>query len=191
MVALVTDYCKHGDINEFIEKNHKSPQQFRKYRDSWNKKTTDEPMFVLFETTSKCNLRCTMCVQSVGYEQTERMQDQLFLKSIKEISDLRIPAVAMNQINEPLLDKKIYNKIKIVSEVNSVVDIHMNTNAVLLNKVNSEKILNSNLTRLLLGFDGYSKEVFEKVRDRAKYDQVFNNIINFLELKKKMKKFFQ
>ena len=78
MVALVTDYCKHGDINEFIEKNHKSPQQFRKYRDSWNKKTTDEPMFVLFETTSKCNLRCTMCVQSVGYEQTERMQDQLF-----------------------------------------------------------------------------------------------------------------
>ena len=58
------------------------------------------------------------------------MQDQLFLKSIKEISDLRIPAVAMNQINEPLLDKKIYDKIKIVSEVNSVVDIHMNTNAV-------------------------------------------------------------
>ena len=65
----------------------------------------------------------------------------------------------------------------------------MNTNAVLLNKVNSEKILNSNLTRLLLGFDGYSK-VFEKVRDRAKYDQVFNNIINFLELKKKDEKNF-
>ena len=55
-------------------------------------------MFVLFETTSKCNLRY-YCVQSVGYEQTERMQDQLF-KINKEISDLRIPAVAMDQINE-------------------------------------------------------------------------------------------
>ena len=31
MVALVTDYCKHGDINEFIEKSKKS-QQFRKWR---------------------------------------------------------------------------------------------------------------------------------------------------------------
>ena len=100
------------------------------------------------------------------------------------------PAVAMNQINEPLLDKKIYDKIKIVSEIETVVDIHMNTNAVLLNKENSEKILNSKLTRLLLGFDGYSKDVFEKVRDRAKFDQVFNNIINFLELKKKMNKNF-
>ncbi len=190
MVALVTDYSKHGDINKFIEKNHKHPEKFKQYRDNWNNHNTKEPMFVLFETTSKCNLRCTMCVQSVGYEQTERMKDQLFLKSIKEISDLKIPAVAMNQINEPLLDKKIYEKIKSVSKIDSVVDIHMNTNAVLLNKLNSEKILNSNLTRLLLGFDGYSKDVFEKVRDRAKYDQVFNNIINFLELKKKMKKIF-
>ena len=70
-------------------------------------------------------------------------------------------------------------------QIDSVVDIHMNTNAVLLNKLNKEKILNSNLTRLLLGFDGYSKDVFEKVRDRAKYDKIFNNIINFIELKKK------
>ena len=173
MVALVTDYCKHGDINEFIERNHKSPQQFRKYRDSWNKKTTDKPMFVLFETTSKCNLRCTMCVQSVGYEQTERMQDQLFLKSIKEISDLRIPAVAMNQINEPLLDKKIYDKIKIVSEVDSVVDIHMNTNAVLLNRSNSEKILNSNLTRLLLALMDTQKMFLKKL-------EIEQNMIKFL-----------
>ena len=27
MVNLVTDYCKHGDINKFIEKNHKSPKK--------------------------------------------------------------------------------------------------------------------------------------------------------------------
>ena len=86
MVALVTDYCKHGDINKFIEKNHKNPQLFKKYRESWDSTDSAKPLFVLFETTSKCNLRCTMCVQSVGYEQTERMKDQLFLKSIKEIS---------------------------------------------------------------------------------------------------------
>ena len=113
MVALVTDYCKHGDINKFIEKNHKSPKNLENIEITGIIIIQNEPMFVLFETTSKCNLRCTMCVQSVGYEQTERMKDQLFLKSIREISELKIPAVAMNQINEPLLDKKIYNKIKI------------------------------------------------------------------------------
>ena len=64
----------------------------------------------------------------------------------------------MNQVNEPLLYKNIFEKIALVSEIESVVDIHMNTNAVLLNRKNSEKILNSNLTRLLLGFDGYTKK---------------------------------
>tara|TARA_B100001063_G_C16722732_1_gene534559 strand:+ start:256 stop:1263 length:1008 start_codon:yes stop_codon:yes gene_type:complete len=190
MVAQVTDYSKHGDINKFIEKNHRDPLLFKSYRENWTIKNNDKPLFVLFETTSKCNLRCNMCVQSVGYEQTERMQDGLFDKAVSEIKKLKIPAVAMNQINEPLLDKKIFEKIEKVSSIDTVVDIHMNTNAVLLNKKNSEKLLNSKLTRLLIGFDGFSKEVFEKVRERANYQQVFENIINFLDMKKQMKKTF-
>tara|TARA_B100000768_G_scaffold174121_1_gene184073 strand:- start:454 stop:1449 length:996 start_codon:yes stop_codon:yes gene_type:complete len=190
MSALVTDFSIHGDINKYIEKNHKHPKDFAKYRQEWEKLKSNIPLFVLFETTSKCNLRCNMCVQSVGYEQTERMQDELFNSTVKEIENLKIPSVSMNQINEPLLDKKIFDKIDIVSKVESVVDIHMNTNAVLLNKKNSEKILSSNLTRLLIGFDGFSKKVFEKARERANYEEVFGNIIKFLELKKKAKKIF-
>ena len=56
---------------------------------------------------------------------------------------MRVPSIAMNQVNEPLLYKNIFEKIALVSEIESVVDIHMNTNAVLLNRKNSEKILNS------------------------------------------------
>ena len=192
MPDLVTDYSKHGDINKFIEDNHRVPKLFKSYRENWIKKdnSNTKPMFVLFETTSKCNLRCNMCVQSIGYEQTERMQDKLFDKAVKEIDELKIPSVAMNQINEPLLDKKIFEKIEKISSIETVVDIHMNTNGVLLNKKNSEKLLSSNLTRLLIGFDGFSKEIYEKVRERADYDQVMNNIINFLEMKKSMKRVF-
>ena len=117
MPDLVTDYSKHGDINKFIEDNHRDPKLFKSYRENWIKKdnSNTKPMFVLFETTSKCNLRCNMCVQSIGYEQTERMQDKLFDKAVKEIDELKIPSVAMNQINEPLLDKKIFEKIEKIS----------------------------------------------------------------------------
>ena len=146
MVAQVTDYSKHGDINKFIEKNHRDPALFKSYRENWTTKNNNKPLFVLFETTSKCNLRCNMCVQSVGYEQTERMEDKLFYKAVDEIKKLKVPSVAMNQINEPLLDKKIFEKIEKISSVNTVADIHMNTNAVLLNKKNSEIIDNKKIS---------------------------------------------
>lgn len=190
MIAQLTDYCQHGEINDFIQKNHKQPKKYEKYRKTWGDLNANIPLFVLFETTSKCNLRCNMCVHSIGYEQTERMQDTTFKKALKEIEAMGVPSIAMNQVNEPLLDKNIFDKIALVSEIESVVDIHMNTNAVLLNRKNSERILNSNLTRLLLGFDGFTKNTFEKVRGRADYDQVLNNILKFLELKKEMKKVF-
>ena len=191
MVALVSDYCKHGDINQFIEINHPNPISFSAYRKKWdNIDNQDKVIFSLIETTSKCNFTCPMCIQSDGYPATKNMSKDLFDKILSEIVINEIPSVAMNQVNEPLLDKKIFDRIEAVSKVETVCDIHMNTNASLLNEERSIKIINSNLTRLLIGFDGFSKKTYEKVRRKGNYEQVLKNILNFLELKKKSKKVF-
>jgi len=191
MVAQVQDYCKYGDINQYIEINHPDPVRFSDYRKKWNNRIQeDKILFSLIETTSKCNFTCPMCIQSDGYAHTKNMSKDLFEKILSEIKINEIPSVAMNQTNEALLDKKIFERIKAVSNIETVCDIHMNTNASLLNEERSIKIINSNLTRLLIGFDGFSKETYEKVRRKGNYQQVLKNILNFLDLKKKLKKVF-
>ena len=148
MVALVNDYSKHeqGDIDLFIQKNHRDSLGYGEYRKRWKKRDKiKEILFALIETTSRCNFACPMCVQSEEYAHTKNMSVELFEKILSEISINKIPSVSMNLCNEALLDKKIFDRINEVSKIKTVFDIHMNTNAALLNEERSIKILNSNL----------------------------------------------
>jgi radical SAM protein with 4Fe4S-binding SPASM domain len=183
----VTNYSKHGDVNNFIADNHPRKKEYIEYRKRWNSNKGDL-LFLLIETTPGCNLRCPMCIHSLDYTSAPDMSEELFDKVVKNIQQMKIPSIAMNQLNEPLLDKNIFKRIERVVNSGPMLDVHMNTNATLLNRENSEKILESGLTRLLIGFDAYTKDVYERVRVGAKYDKVLSNILNFLELKKKLNK---
>ena len=162
----VTNYTRHnsyGSIEEYIAFHHPKQAQFMQYRREWENNIEHKLLFLMLETTSQCTLKCPMCIQSMSYPQTDKMTDETFESVLSQIASMKIPSVCMNLTNEPLLDTKIYDRIRAIAAVDTVVDIHMNTNAVKLTKLNAEKILKSGLTRLLIGFDAYSKDVFEKV----------------------------
>lgn len=190
MGSMVHDYSKHGNIDEYIYKYHPQRELFKEYRNKWLNNKNKELLFLLLETNSVCNFECAMCVHSIGYDKTKPMSDEIFNLAVKYIQEMKIPSVCLNQINEPLLDNKIIERIKKVSSIDTVVDTYINTNASLLNEKRSVELLNSGLTRLRIGFDGYSKEIFEKARKGSNYEEVLANILNFLELKKKLNKIF-
>lgn len=186
MVTMVTDYSRHGDINEYIAKHHPAPQDFRDYRRRWNS-NVDDLLFLLLETTSTCNLRCPVCAHSVdGFPHVPAMSDLIFNLCLDAIQEMKIPSISMNQNNEPLLDKKIIERIEQVVSVGSVFDVFMNTNAVLLTEDVGKQLIDSGLHRLLIGFDGFSKNVYEQMRVGANYGLVMKNITRFLNLKKAM-----
>lgn len=189
MSILVSDYCKHGDVNNYIAEHHFNKRKYLEYRKRWNN-NRNELLFLLLETASACNLKCPMCIHSVGYNHTSPMTDEMLDIIYDSIEQMNIPSVCMNQLNEPLLDKKIFERTKKIAGIDCVLDIHFNTNALLLNKENSLEILEGRITRLLIGFDAFSKQVYEKIRYGADYDKVINNIMNFLQLKEQMKKKF-
>ncbi len=188
-MVLVTDHSKHGDINKYIELHHRDPNGFRAYRDKWNKNAQDL-LFLLLETTSTCNLKCPVCAHSVGYKQGPLMSDEVFELCTKGIEEMRIPSVCLNQYNEPLLDKKIFERIKKITSLKTVFDTFMNTNAVLLDEDKGRQLIESGLHRLLIGFDGFSPEVYEKMRYGSDYNTVLQNVLKFLELKKELKAVF-
>lgn len=189
-VKAVAEKDIHQVLGEIIGKD------FVEYRKRWNeiissRQAPEFPLYILLEQRFKCNLRCPMCVisypEKVSFNTDETfMSDEIFMKIMKEASENYCPSIAVNSTEEPLLNKKIFERIKIAKE-HGFIDLMMNTNATLLDEEKAEKILDSGLTRLLIGFDGHSKEVYEKIRVGADYEKVLANINRFLEIKKKRK----
>tara|TARA_B100000686_G_scaffold174337_1_gene181462 strand:- start:3953 stop:4984 length:1032 start_codon:yes stop_codon:yes gene_type:complete len=191
MGALVNNFSRHDcGFEEYIARNHPDPQRYREYRYRWDNNKKDL-LYLLIETLWNCNLTCPMCIHSVGYDEVKKMDDGLFNLVLNNIRDLKIPSICMNNTNEPLLDKKIISRIKQVAEIDCVLDIHMNSNGVLLDENMSRKIIDSGLTKLLIGFDGFSKATYEKIRTGgADFDKVLGNILRFLEIRDQMKSVF-
>ena len=169
--------------------------KFLEYREKWHKVNNSKlrtpfPLYLVIEQRFKCNLKCPMCIlaypDSVSFDtDSSYMSDELFMKIMAEAKKYNCPSISMNNTEEPLLGKgKAIERINVAKE-NGFIDIMMNTNGVLLNEKISNDIIDSGLTRLLIGFDGNSKETYEKVRVGADYDQVKANIEKFLSIRKK------
>tara|TARA_B100001175_G_scaffold313610_1_gene321499 strand:- start:1547 stop:2533 length:987 start_codon:yes stop_codon:yes gene_type:complete len=167
---------------------------FVDYRKKWNevnnkRNISEFPLYLVLEQRFKCNLKCPMCVisypEKVSFDtDSSSMPDELFMKIMKEAQQYQCPSISMNNTEEPLLGKqKAIERIKIAKE-HGFIDIMMNTNGVLLNEKISNDLIDSGLTRFLIGFDGHSKTTYEKVRVGANYHQVKANIEEFLKIKK-------
>jgi len=182
MGAVVENYSKHGDINDYIARHHDKKELFLNYRRRWNE-NVDDLLFLLLETVSKCNLSCPMCIHSVGYKQAPRMSDEVFNRALDGVCELNVPSIGMNATNEPLLDNKIISRINKVAQLPSVVDIHMNTNGMLLSGKVADQLIDSGLTRLLVGLDANKIETYANVRKGGELDKVKKSLYDFLELR--------
>ena len=58
------------------------------------------------------------------------------------------------------------------------------TNGRFLGEDAAVAILNAGIGRLIIGFDGASREVYEAHRVRCNYDRVLNNIRRFVEIRR-------
>ncbi len=142
------------------------------------------PLILLVEITNHCNLRCQICPNRIMKRKKGFMSLDLFKKIINDIKG-KVSWVLLILGGEPLLHKQLPEMIKFAKENGVRCDIY--TNAALLDKETSKKLINSGLDRITISFDGEDAEYFEKIRTGAKYSKVLQNIIYFLDLKRKMK----
>jgi MoaA/NifB/PqqE/SkfB family radical SAM enzyme len=84
---------------------------------------------------------------------------------------------------EPLLHKEIIQIIKKIKE--GGLKVILFTNATLLTKEMSKKLLMSEIDIIIFSFEGYDSREYESIRRGANYRKVLKNIKQFIELKKK------
>lgn len=184
-------------INAVYEETSKDDaKEFQEYRRQWeaSKKFQHEasfPLYIMTEMTFTCNYRCPQCVLGDNSIQKELMPSssvmsfELFKKIIDEGKKHNCKSLCVNNTNEPLLVKDLPERIEYARK-QGFLDILMNTNGELFNEENSEKMLRSGLTRLMISVDAHSSETFSKIRVGGNYEKVKQNILRLVEIRNKL-----
>lgn len=141
------------------------------------------PPHLEINITNACNAHCIMC-PPVIHMGKDFIEQKLYEKIITEASEMGIRKLTLAG-GEPLLDKRIFDKIRLAKAKNFRF-VHMFTNGAALNETNGIKLIESELDSLTISIDSPLKEEYEKIRIGLKFDKVYGNIRQFWQIKQDM-----
>lgn len=142
------------------------------------KKLNYLPITMDVEPTTGCNFRCTMCQVSSPDFKANNMELSTFIKFIND--NKQLIKIKLQGMGEPLVNKNIYEMIKIAKQNGIATEIICNGS--MLNKKNISKLLKNSLAKLTISIDGASKQVFESIRVKSNFEEVISNSKNFKEM---------
>lgn len=148
-------------------------------------KLSEFPLNVIIEPGNYCNLNCITCTNDKMTRKRGNMDIRLYKKIIDEIA-IENPhtRIWLDYYGEPLLQRfKLYYMIDYAKK-KGLTNISTNTNGTLLDEEMAEMLLDSGIDFVSIDCDGFSKEVYEKIRVNADRDKVYKNIEYFLMRKK-------
>ncbi|MBM3233656.1 radical SAM protein [Candidatus Pacearchaeota archaeon] len=171
-------------IRKYLRSIKKLPKTLDVYR---SKPAAKYPFDITIECSGTCNLRCKHCIFSeymkrgkgiIKFEDFKKLFDKLDLKSIELIN--------FAGYGEPLINPEIAKIVRYVGTRNKKINKYLVTNAVLLNKEMSRKLILVGLDEIYISFDGATKKTYEKIRRGSRFELVLENIKDLIKLKKEM-----
>ena len=154
-----------------------------------SQKLANFPVHLLIESTSVCNLRCTMCFQvdktfSGNKNFLGVMQWDMFTSAIDQAADYNCHAITLGSRGEPTLHKRFGEMLLYIHD-KGLMDIKINTNATRLTERLCHDILSSEVATVTLSVDASTKESYEKIRVNGKFENVLGNIMMFNDIREK------
>lgn len=141
------------------------------------------PVMAHIEPTNICNLRCQMCPRDEQDRPTGYMDFEIYKGLVDELRQFRTELIYLHLFGEPTLHPRIFDMIRYSKKKG--IDVAISTNATTLDRKMAKAFLDSGIDIVILSFDAADDpEYYEKIRRNANYQQVFNNIKEFLDLKK-------
>jgi radical SAM protein with 4Fe4S-binding SPASM domain len=155
--------------------------RFQLLKDHYLKKTecAGFPILVTIELTNVCNLKCIMCPRTKGNRDYGYMDMGLFRKIVDEISG-KAEMAYLHLFGESLMHPSLIECIRYAKSKG--IATALSSNGSLLTEKMSKKIIEAGLDYLTLSFDGASRQVYEKVRVGADYEEIKKNIQRYIEL---------
>ena len=133
------------------------------------------PTIMDIEPNSRCNFRCKMCHVSL-WEKGKRAEDMSYEQLIDFIDKNNyLTEVKLHGMGEPFLHRSYIDMIQHLDK--RLIWSRTTTNGSLLHKKdNFIKLIDSNIGEVQCSVDGATKEVFESIRVKSKFEKVFDNL---------------
>lgn len=143
------------------------------------------PLNIIVEPGNFCNLNCTTCANDKLTRPKGVLNTLLYKKIVDEVAaENPYTRLWLDFYGEPLLQKyKIYYFIDYARK-RGLQNIEINTNGTLLDREMAEMLLDSGIHFISIDCDGFSKEVYEKIRVNGDRDVTYANIEYLLKRKK-------
>ena len=159
------------------------------------KKSGKSPIVISVDLWNECNENCVFCRSEKGeiYDlktkgETPIIKGKLEIEYFKKIVDetFKTTIMIVPYINgEPLMYKGIYEAIQYANSKKMFTLIA--SNGILLNKNNSEKLIESGLDFLKVHISGMTKEVHSIQHRKGDVELILNNLKRIVDLKKEHK----
>lgn len=165
-------------------------KRFQEYRKRWHDYPSnfivgDFPIHLDIESTSLCNLRCPFCASAFDKWGTSKkgfMEFDVFRRIIDEGVKNNLFSIKLSLRGEPLLHRQLVEMVKYAKGA-GIIDVYFNTNAVFLNEEVIDKLIDARLDRISISFEGITKDVYERYRVGAHYEEVVENIISLKRIR--------
>ena len=192
-----TEKILHEELfPKFGERYNEYRAKYENYlNDKSHKFLPNYPISVILELVNRCNLECTMCFQGFRNDTKKyTLEIEQLKKLFNEFKENKLDAILFSN-SEPLLYKKFPEVLELAAKA-GIMDQFLFTNGTLLNRKNSEIILNSSLTRLFVSLDAATESTYDKVRipvnkkkiNTNRLRHIETNIKNFVSLRKALNK---
>jgi sulfatase maturation enzyme AslB (radical SAM superfamily) len=135
------------------------------------------PKRLQIETIYGCNAACVMCaLKDPHTRRAGPMAETLFRKVVDEMAPYAhaVEKVDLFGLGEPLLDKRLFDRIRYVHE-RGFRNLAISTNAQVLDGDRRAGLLESGIETVIVSVDGTSKDVYEAIRVGLAFDRVEEN----------------
>ena len=127
------------------------------------------------ENTNACGYRCVMCPREKQTRKIGFMPLSDFELILSKLPSKK-PTVHLHGYGEPLLDKTLPDKIKLVKKNGFKNSFIITTLGVELSEKELQNIVSSGLDSMMISFYGFTKEAYKKVHNVDKLDLVIKNL---------------
>tara|TARA_B100000579_G_scaffold436853_1_gene464180 strand:+ start:1181 stop:2305 length:1125 start_codon:yes stop_codon:yes gene_type:complete len=190
-------YSHYNIVKKNINAHYRNLPEYKDYRKLWrdtaiNHIKTEFPLHLDIEITSYCNLACPMCPRThrvaLGKWHNKMMKFNTFKKIIDEGTEKGLKAINLNNFGESFFNKKLVEMIE-YAKSKGVLDVMLHTNGTVMNETLAKRIVNSGLDRIIFSLDSITKEIYEKIRIGAKFEETIKNVKMFYKIRNKMLKY--
>lgn len=147
----------------------------------------DTPYSIQIETIRSCNFKCNYCAYSSSKIKYNCMSLDIFKNIVDSLYNFprQIKNFVFSGLGEPLLNKNIFDMISLVKNSNCAENTTILTNASLLNNINIDNLLKTNIDEIRISLQGITEEDYYRV---CGYKINFKEFVDNIDILYKNKK---